>query len=316
MLIGTDFSYTTVPFEDEAEIERVVQENAELLFGAYALLIPQARIATLGGRTTIPDAIVIDFEAERWYLVEAERATHGTWEHIAPQVARQLTAVTNPDTRSRLLDAALQALMQDSDLLELLVGELEVAEIALHGKIDTILQNDPIVAIPIDEIPSDLMEWAATLRVTVKVWRIQKYLRSDRSDVLYSFPDELTPDISTSEDEATSTTRREGTQLFSRVVRAGLLEDGQTLVLEYGPRGQTRQSVTGTVRDDGIELDGQVFSPSYAAVACMQRAGSPRQTANGWLMWKTADGKLINEKYKAYIASQERAEKMNAESSN
>ena len=48
MRIGSDFSYTTVPFEDEAEIERVVQENAELLFGAYALLIPQARIATLG----------------------------------------------------------------------------------------------------------------------------------------------------------------------------------------------------------------------------------------------------------------------------
>ena len=33
MLIGQGIAYRSVPFTDEAEIERVVQENAELLFG-------------------------------------------------------------------------------------------------------------------------------------------------------------------------------------------------------------------------------------------------------------------------------------------
>ena len=102
--------------------------------------------------------------------------------------------------------------------------------------------------------------------------------------------------------------RRGGGPLFSRVVRAGLLSEGQTLYLEYGPRGQERQRFAGTVRDDGIELEGQVYSPSYAAVVCMQKAGSARQTANGWLMWKTEDGRLINDKYNKYMTAAEEAE--------
>ena len=42
MLLGQGITYRGVSFTDEAEIERVVQENAELLFGAYALILPQA----------------------------------------------------------------------------------------------------------------------------------------------------------------------------------------------------------------------------------------------------------------------------------
>jgi len=52
------------------------------------------------------------------------------------------------------------------------------------------------------------------------------------------------------------------------------------------------------VKKEGIEVDGNVYSPSYAAVYCIQKAGSPRKTANGWIMWKTKEGEYLDDLYK------------------
>ncbi len=50
MLIGSKCRYAKVAFENEAEIEKIVNENAELLFGSYAIFLPKAKITTIGGR--------------------------------------------------------------------------------------------------------------------------------------------------------------------------------------------------------------------------------------------------------------------------
>lgn len=39
------------------------------------------------------------------------------------------------------------------------------------------------------------------------------------------------------------------------------------------------------------------MSLSAAAVYCMQKAGSTRETANGWVMWKTENGTYLIEFY-------------------
>jgi hypothetical protein len=72
---------------------------------------------------------------------------------------------------------------------------------------------------------------------------------------------------------------------------------GTRLKLEYGPRGTERKTFEGLLRADGVEVDGKLFSPSYAAVHCMQKAGSARKTANGWVMWRTEAGELLIDLY-------------------
>jgi hypothetical protein len=107
MLVGPKYRFTKVAFENEAEIEKVVNDNSELLFGAYSIFLPKAKITTIGGKGTIPDGIVIDLESKEWYVVEAERASHGTWEHIAPQVSKQLTGVLKQGNLDRMLGLAM-----------------------------------------------------------------------------------------------------------------------------------------------------------------------------------------------------------------
>jgi hypothetical protein len=299
MLINDSQQFVKTSFDNEAEIERVVQKYAEQLFGSSIIYLPQTRISTLGGKNTIPDAIVIDVQTEEWFIVEAERAVHGTWEHIAPQVSRQLAAVSSAKTRELVLQIALKLVKQSKKLRELFV-DLNIGELEIHGTIQGILHKVPTIAIPIDGVPKDLKEWAQTLRNTVKIWVIEKYAPVGNSGpVLYSIPDENLPTITTgsTQESGLPTVTTTGSQPFQELLNAFPSLEGQQVFLRYGPRGKPKQTFQGTLRKEGIEVDDKVYSPSYAAVHCIQKLGSPRNTANGWIMWKTKAGKYLNELY-------------------
>jgi hypothetical protein len=299
MLVNDTEQFLKTNFENEAEIERVVQQYAQQIFGGSIIYLPQARLSTVGGRGSIPDALVIDVEREEWFVVEAERAAHGTWEHIAPQVSRQLAAVASPASRDAVLALAL-------DLIALMPGlrqmftELGVAEIEIHGRLRRIIHKPPTVAIPIDAVPPDLVEWVQTLRNNVKIWIIEKYVSlREPGRVFYSIPDENVPTITTTPSESglADTVRSSASQLWRDLLDAQPALVGQPVFLEYGPRGGERRTFQGVIRLDGIEVGGAVYSPSGAAMVCIKQAGSQRQTANGWVMWKTAAGELLDDLY-------------------
>lgn len=308
MLIGESEVYYRATFATEAEIEAVVQRYADRLFGSSILYLSQTRIATMGGRGSIPDAIVIDFEGEQWYLVEAERAIHGTWEHIAPQVSRQLAALTFPDTREAILKSALAQVSQDPKQIQLF-EDLDIPQIEIHGHVQEILRKPVTIAIPIDGIPKDLTDWIRTLRNQTRVWVIEKYVSTtDPSKVLYSLPDENLPTIETSSTrEGTTAITTRSSQPFEDLLKSGLIKPGDQLYMDYGPRGQPRQRYYAVVHPDGLQIDGQVFSASYAAVYCINKAGSSRRTANGWVLWRTEAGELINSLYERLQANESRS---------
>jgi len=81
--------------------------------------------------------------------------------------------------------------------------------------------------------------------------------------------------------------------LLSSVLASELLVEGDRLWFKYGPKGQPKTQFEGSVRKDGIEVDGRVYSPSIAAIRCINRVNPSRTTANGWTTWKTPNGKLL-----------------------
>lgn len=79
----------------------------------------------------------------------------------------------------------------------------------------------------------------------------------------------------------------------SKLIDAGLVLEQAPLVLRY-----QGQDFTGKAHREGIELtDGTVYAPSSAAIRCYEIAGSPRPTENGWRVWKTAEGRTLNDLY-------------------
>jgi hypothetical protein len=314
MIVRGSDKYFRAPFSDEGEIERVVKDYAEYLFGSSILFLPKSKINTIGGTGTIPDGFVIDVESEEWFMVEAELATHGTWQHIAPQVSKQLAATDSLMTRESLLKVCLEMVKRDKTAAGVF-ADLDIPQLEIHGKLQVILAKPPTIAIPIDGVPPDLQSWVKTLKFPVKIWLIEKYQSLDGKTVFYSIPDENVPTLTTqtAKGEALSTLFNRLSQPYQDVLQSGLIDEGQTVLLDYGPRGKAKKQWKGILRKDGVEIDGKIMSLSAAAVYCIQQAGSPRGTANGWIMWKTEDGTYLDEFYNKVFSSQAQDKHIEAE---
>jgi hypothetical protein len=296
--------YSRIEFRSEEEVENVVLDNFRLLFGDYSILLPKGLITTPGGKGTIPDGIIINFEEDVWYILEVERGIHGTWEHIAPQVVKQITAMQSGETKNKITESCIREIGRKPGFTDLL-GEIDIQEIGIHGRINRILKKDPVVALPIDTIPKDLEEWARSLRVPVRIWLVEKYSDID-GNILYNIPD-LEAAAGGGDVLLVSSSDTGGySKTLEAAVKAGFLTEGQRVYMDYGQKGKPKTRFEGIVRIDGIEVDGTVSSPSISSLRCIQQVNSDRTTSNGWVSWKTEDGKLIDDAWQRYVKTTEK----------
>ena len=297
MLLVDNRKFVVTSFDNEDEIERVAVDNAELIFGASSIYLPKALIRTLDGTGTIPDGYAIDLDGRQWYIVEAELAHHSVWNHIAPQVAKQVIAAKNPATKQKLIELVIDKVRDDESLQDKF-AEQQIDQIDYRRVLNEILNTDPIIGMPIDGIKNDLREWAETLKVDVRLWLIQKYTQfDDPQHVAYEIPEEFKPAaISDTNNEDSSPVTRYNISI-NDLLDANYLSSGQTLVMPYRPRNGDQRQYDAVVLETGeLEVMGRKFSaPSYAALFGIQDAGSNRSTVNGWTAWRTEYGKTLAE---------------------
>ena len=70
MLIHKENIFIQTPFNNEEELENVVIENYEYIFGPNSFYLPKKLIKTRDGTGTIPDGFAIDLESKKWFIVE------------------------------------------------------------------------------------------------------------------------------------------------------------------------------------------------------------------------------------------------------
>lgn len=298
MLIFSNTKYIKASFKNEDELEQVVISNYEYIFGPSSIYLPKKLIRTGDGAGTIPDGFVIDLGSRKWYLVEAELIHHNVWNHIAPQVSKQVIASIQPISKKIIEDLAVELYKSESIIKEKFFDQ-GIKEIDVRKILSEILDKEPFVGIPINEISGDLKEWARTLKYNVKLWKITKYVEfNNPENVVYEFPEEFRPELDTEAEKKIDNISGEISRYeasISDLIEAKLLEVGQKLMMEYKPRNGHKKRYEGVIEEDGsISVLGQTYSsPSYAALAGIQDAGSDRKTVNGWTSWKTASGKTI-----------------------
>jgi hypothetical protein len=298
MLIFNDTKFIKSPFDNEAELEQVVVDNYEYLFGPNSFYLPKAKIKTADGVGTIPDGFAIDIGQRKWYLVEAELMHHSVWNHIAPQVTKQILASHQQMTKRILVDLAVQQYQQDTYTKEKF-EELNIAEINVRQVVGDILETEPIIGVPIDGITNDLKDWARTLKYKVKLWVISKFVEFNMpTNIVFEFPEEFKPELDTEEESKPPKANSEIAQYdveLADLVKAKLLAPGEKLGMTYRPRNGQQKKYEALVLEDGsLEILGQQFSsPSYAALVGMQAAGSDRKTVNGWTSFKNISNKTL-----------------------
>lgn len=310
MIITTDKKFIKTSFENESEIENVVISNYEFVFGPSSIYLPKKLIKTGDGGGTIPDGFAIDLDSKKWYLVEAELIQHNVWSHIAPQVTKQMIASQQTLTKKTLEDLTVELYQKDDTTREKFT-ELGIKEINIRKLLSEILEKEPVVGVPIDAITNDLRDWARTLKYNVKLWVISKYVEfGNPKNVAYEFPEEFKPELDTEEEDDSTQDRKSKISEIGlhHLIKSGFLIVGQELHMTYKPRNGSQKKYKASILPDGsLNVLNQIFtSPSYAALACIQDAGSERKTVNGWTSWKTDNGIQITELRDKLIENQEK----------
>lgn len=298
MLIHNDKKYVKSPFDNEAELENVVINNYEYLFGPDSFYLPKKKIRTGDGAGTIPDGFAIDLRQRKWYIVEAELGHHDVWNHIAKQVSKQIVASLQLLTKRNLEDTSVDLYNHDEYLKEKFLN-LGIASVDIRKVIRDILETDPIIGIPIDHIPNDLKDWARQQKHNVKLWIVNKFVEfNNHTNIIYEFPEEFKPVIDTEEESLPKTANTEVARYDVEMIdllKAKLVHVNEELTMTYKPRNGEQKTYTATILEDGtLEVLGQnLSSPSYAALVGIHNAGSDRQTVNGWTSWKNVQGKTL-----------------------
>ena len=200
MLIFKDIKFIKSPFDSEAELEKVIIDNYEYLFGPNSIYLPKAKIKTADGVGTIPDGFAIDLEQRKWYLVEAELIHHSVWNHIAPQVTKQLLASQQQITRRILVDLTVDQ-YQNNQYTKEKFDDLNISQINLRQVVGDILETEPIIGVPIESISNDLKDWARTLKYKVKLWVVNKFVEfNNPKNIIFEFPEEFKPELDTEQE--------------------------------------------------------------------------------------------------------------------
>ena len=311
MLITASTRFVQAPFDSEAELENVVVENFEYIFGPSSIYLPKGKISTPDGAATIPDGFAFDVANKQWFIVEAELGKHSVWSHIAPQVAKQITAALKPESKRYLIERIV-TLVRDDEAIQRKFQEEGIEPIDIRKVLDEILATQPLLGMPIDAVSADLREWAATsVKLETKLWIVRKHIDlQNPKNIIYELPEEYRPAFDSHEDDPGSP--QTGIKVYDvtlqDLVDAGLMKAGDKLLMTYKPKNasEDRKTYEVTVQDDGSLLAGeQVFgSPSYAAIYFINQAGSPRQTVNGWTSWRAKDGRFLSDLRDRFLASQ------------
>jgi hypothetical protein len=298
MIIQGKTKYITAPFGSEQELETVVQSNAEFIFGPDSIYLPKSLIRTSDGVGTVPDGYVVDIAAQRWFIVEAELAAHSVWSHIAPKIAKQVIAASQPASRRALTELVVNR-VKDSPAFREKFEDHGVNEIDIRRFLAEVFDGRPVIAIPIDDVGNDLREWAQTLKNEVRLWIIRKLVEfGNPNNVIYEIPEEYRPVLDTSPDA--DELDRPSTYYdvtIADLIDRQLLTAHERLLMTYGPRGGERRTYEAIILPDGSlrTLDRTFSAPSYAALACIQSAGSNRETVNGWTSWRNLQGRTLAE---------------------
>ncbi len=164
---------------------------------------------------------------------------------------------------------------------------------------------------PIDAVSADLREWASTsVKLETKLWIVRKHVElGNPLNIIYELPEEYRPAFDSHEEE--EAVSKGGLNVYDvslqDLLEARLISPGSKLLMSYKRKDvdEDRKTYVAIVQEDGsILADDQRFtSPSYAALYFINKAGSPRETVNGWTSWRTESGKLLADLREQFLQS-------------
>jgi len=175
ILLKDGIKYLPYKYKDENELERMVVEHSEVMFGVDSIFFPKQKIKARSGIATIPDGFILLMNDEKWYILEVELASHPLYEHIVVQVSKFNTAIKNSKTRKKLIDVFYDE-VRDNIQIKYKFEFNRIMKESYKFLSDTISKG-PEVIVVVDEKTRELDEVCGSLPFRTTVLRFGTYYR-------------------------------------------------------------------------------------------------------------------------------------------
>jgi len=176
ILIKDGVKYIQTNFQGkECEFEKIVFTQYRHIFGDNTILFTKKKIQTVTGIGTIPDAFLIDFEKDEWFIIEIEISNHDVYTHIVPQLTKFSSALNNSQTRKQLINFFENEIREDPFKNALLIanGKKEVYKV-----ISEIIDSDPELIIIIEQQHKELVSICNLLPFKSKINVFKAFTRA------------------------------------------------------------------------------------------------------------------------------------------
>ncbi len=215
MLVSGKNKFKTSPFTTEDELKKLVVDNPDYFFGTNSFCITEELFSDKEGFEAITDGFAIDIANKQWFIVNSTLlANNAVWSHIAPQVARQLVFAEQTTTKQVLIDIIGKKIKEDKEIMKKFSYEGYGEGIngvyldKINETMTEVFDKEPLIGMPIDSVSTDLKNWAKTLKASVKLCIVKKYVENENPEnVIYEIPDESAPATNTA--ESTNKTTKE-----------------------------------------------------------------------------------------------------------
>jgi len=172
-------------YKNEPELENLVKEHIEFIFGNNSLFFEKSKIKSEAGIGSIPDGFIfLPFE-QKWYVVEIELSQHPLYEHIVPQISRFNSAIKNPTTKRKIIDAFEEEIENNPNL------NYKYKNIGIKKEryklLTEVININPEIVIIIDKKTKELEGVCEGLPFSSKVIEFKTYQREGSNVLVHLF---------------------------------------------------------------------------------------------------------------------------------
>ena len=158
---GTEYQLYK-PKDETNDFHSMIQDNYKKIFGKKTLYFDiRKKLKSKSKIGSIPDAYVIDFKRNRWYVIEEELSSHPVYEHIVNQLTRFLNGIKNYKSRNELREAIYKEIDEDEVLRNIVKNNINSRDI--HHALTKLINNQPEIIVIIEEKTIEVEEATETI---------------------------------------------------------------------------------------------------------------------------------------------------------
>lgn len=177
MIVLVDgIKYRLLSPENEAWLEKQIEENYQHIFGDNSIYFPKKKIKSKAGIGTIPDAyVIIPGKKLMWCILEVELASHSVYDHVFPQLTKFRRAIEDSASRKKIRDFFYDTITADQVLEAQFRKQIGTGEI--HKTLSDMVDEKPLIVVAIDQRTDELEEALLDFGGAVKVIEFKTYRR-------------------------------------------------------------------------------------------------------------------------------------------